>query len=68
MVTANAKENASRRKTLYFDDVTARMLAERAKQEHRSESNYLQYLIIQDTRAQQAAVPFFGQIEHQGKQ
>jgi hypothetical protein len=54
MQILNAKIRGPRRKTLYFDGETARLLQERAVEEHRSESNYLQHLILQDHRAKHA--------------
>ncbi len=50
----DAKVKGPRRKTLYFDGETAQLLEERAVEEHRSESNYLQHLILQDHRAKHA--------------
>ena len=67
MQIVNAKLKAPRRKTLYFNGDTARLLKERALEEHRSESNYLQHLIIQDHRAKQIAVSSAGQVSRQGK-
>lgn len=61
----NAKMKGARRKTLYFNGETARLLKERAVEEHRSESNYLQHLIIQDNRAKQAAISASGQLPYQ---
>ena len=51
MSTVDAKVKDPRRKTLYFNGETAQLLKERALEEHRSESNYLQHLILQDHRA-----------------
>ena len=56
MQIVNAKVKDPRRKTLYFNGETARLLKERALEEHRSESNYIQHLILQDHRARQAPV------------
>jgi hypothetical protein len=58
MPNANALDRTPRRKTLYFDGETARILEIRAEEEHRSESNYLQHLIILDNRAKRGAAFF----------
>ena len=64
MQTVNAKLKDPRRKTLYFNGDTARLLKERALEEHRSESNYLQHLILQDHRARKATVAPREEIQH----
>ena len=56
-----------RRKTLYFNGDTARLLKERALEEHRSESNYLQHLILQDHRARKTPVPPLEEIKQREK-
>jgi hypothetical protein len=68
MSIVNDKAKDPRRKTLYFNGETAQLLKERALEEHRSESNYLQHLIIQDHRAKQMSAPSFTPAAHRQKQ
>jgi hypothetical protein len=63
MQPVNAKVTGPRRKTLYFDGETARLLQERAVEEHRSESNYLQHLILQDHRTRKMPVTPFEELQ-----
>ena len=67
MPRVNAKAKDPRRKTLYFNGETAQLLKERALEEHRSESNYLQHLILQDNRARKTPAAPLEEIQHREK-